>query len=60
MTKDLFPHIGEILLEKIINKDPTFLLDKLKLPKKSFVKVHRQISLLLLLFIVHAEKKKGR
>ncbi len=43
MIDDVFPHIGETILERIINHDSGYLLEKLGLTEHGFVAVHRQI-----------------
>jgi len=43
MINDAFPHIGEAILERIINQDPSSVLEKLGLAENRFVRVHRQI-----------------
>jgi hypothetical protein len=45
MINDVFPHVGEAILERIINHDPSFVLEKLGLAENKFIGVHRQISI---------------
>lgn len=40
---DLFPHLGESILERIIRREPSSVLDPLDVPSDQFVGIHRQV-----------------
>ena len=40
---DVFPHVGESILERIIEHDPSYILSQLGLAQTGFVGVYRQI-----------------
>jgi len=46
MISDVFPHIGEAVLEKMISEEPDYITKKLGLAKDRLVAVHRQIPIL--------------
>jgi len=45
MINDAFPHIGEAILERIINENPNLVLETLGLAQNRFVRAHRQIQI---------------
>jgi len=45
MIEDVFPHIGELIVEKILNEDKNYTADILNIPKGEIVSVHRQLPL---------------
>jgi len=40
---DLFPHLGETVLERIVLHDPSLLLNQLDIPPSELIGVHRQV-----------------
>ena len=45
MIDDLFPHIGELLVERILNEDMCFLARQLNIKESDIQSVHRQLAL---------------
>ncbi len=46
MLDSLFPHMGELILEKILNKEPKLVINKLGIELSEVVGVHRQLPMI--------------
>jgi len=45
MIKELFPHIGELIIESILDEDKSYIAKRLNLQKEDIQSIHRQLPL---------------